>query len=305
MSRRLTHDEFIKRLAKINSRVTVLENYIDMNTKIKCACENGHIWYSKPKNLMLGRGCKQCAIAQGKYHNAKSQEQFIKEVHNLNPDITVIGRYVNAYTKIEFMCSMGHKWKTMPSNILDGCSCPICKGEKISKLLTKSHEQFLMELVEVNPDVTILSEYKKGSEKVLCRCNKDNHEWWVTPNNLLHGFGCPKCNQSKGEKTIENYLIDNKIVYETQKRFDDCKDKKPLPFDFYLPDYNLCIEYQGEQHYKPTRRMGDEVKFIYRQKHDCIKREYCKIKGINLLEIPYTEFNKISEILKNEVKEVA
>ena len=101
---------------------------------------------------------------------------------------------------------------------------------------------------------------------------------------------------------VEEYLKCHNINYETQKRFKDCIDQRPLPFDFYLPEYNILIEYQGMQHYKATRRMGDEEKLIYRQKHDCIKRDYCKAKGINLLEIPYTKFNHISEVLDDALR---
>ena len=112
----------------------------------------------------------------------------------------------------------------------------------------------------------------------------------------MRGQGCPKCNDNfKGEIAIENYLMKNNIKFEAQKRFKDCKDKRPLPFDFYLPYYNLCIEFDGEGHFQTIMRskrmtkeqMEENLKLV--QKHDKIKNEYCKSHNINILRIRYNE----------------
>jgi glutaredoxin len=294
-----THEQFVEEVRNINPDITVVGTYKNSHTKIEFRCKEGHKWITTPNNVLSGKTCLTCANIQSSLRQRKSHEQFVKELKNIHPDITVIGEYVNSNTKIEFMCSKGHIWKSAPSNLLSGCSCPFCKGEKISALKFKTHEQFLGEVLELGIDVTVLGTYHSAREHILCRCNKCNHEWMITPNNLLRGFGCPKCKKSKGEQAVEEYLIAHNIVFETQKRFADCIDQRPLPFDFYLPEYNMLIEYQGAQHYMATHRMGDEEKLIYRQKHDCIKREYCKDKGINLLEIPYTNLNQVSEILSD------
>ena len=294
-----THEQFVEEVRNINPDITVVGTYKNSYTKIEFRCKEGHEWVTTPSSVLAGKTCLTCANIQSSLRQRKSHEQFVKELKNIHPDITVIGEYVNSNTKIEFMCSKGHTWKSAPSNLLSGCSCPFCKGEKISALKFKTHEQFLGEVLELGVDVTVLGTYHSAREHILCRCNKCNHEWMITPNNLLRGFGCPKCKKSKGEQAVEEYLIAHNIVFETQKRFADCIDQRPLPFDFYLPEYNMLIEYQGAQHYMATHRMGDEEKLIYRQKHDCIKREYCKDKGINLLEIPYTNLNQVSEILSD------
>lgn len=296
-----THEQFVEEVRNVNPDITVVGTYINAGTKIEFRCKEGHKWVTTPSNVLMGKTCLTCANIQSSLRQRKSHEQFVEEVRNLHPDITVVGEYVNSNTKIEFMCSKGHVWKSAPSNLLSGCSCPFCKGEKISALKFKTHEQFLGEVLELGIDVTVLGTYHSAREHILCRCNKCNHEWMITPNNLLRGFGCPKCKKSKGEQAVEEYLITHNIVFETQKRFADCIDQRPLPFDFYLPEYNMLIEYQGAQHYMVTHRMGDEEKLIYRQKHDCIKREYCKAKGINLLEIPYTNLNQVSEILSDVI----
>ncbi len=84
--------------------------------------------------------------------------------------------------------------------------------------------------------------------------------------------------------------LDNNIEYEFQKRFENCKDKRILPFDFYLPRFNTVIEVQGEQHYHPVPFKNENTaknNFIKTKEHDKIKKEYCKNNNIELLEIPY------------------
>lgn len=115
---------------------------------------------------------------------------------------------------------------------------------------------------------------------------------------------------SRGENTIWKWLVENRIEFEHQKKFVDCRDKKPLPFDFYLPAYNLCIEFQGSQHYDPGFyiRMKKSIKegtikYKLQKKHDRIKKQYCKIHNINFLEIKYNESieDKLNKKIKKEI----
>lgn len=108
---------------------------------------------------------------------------------------------------------------------------------------------------------------------------------------------------SKGEKLIWNWLRQHTIKFEFQKRFQDCRDKNTLPFDFFIPKYNLCIEFQGSQHYDPgfyiRKKKSQEEgmkKYLIQKKHDEIKKNYCIQNNINFLEIKYTE--KIEDKLK-------
>ena len=120
--------------------------------------------------------------------------------------------------------------------------------------------------------------------------------------------GCPYCFDtkkfvfSKGEKAIEQVLQDLNITYLPQYTFSDCKDKNMLPFDFYLPDLNKCIEYDGQHHYYPVTFNGvseEKAKenHLITIKHDQIKNEYCKNNNIELLRIPYYDFKNIKTII--------
>ena len=71
-----------------------------------------------------------------------------------------------------------------------------------------------------------------------------------------------------------------------------------MPFDFYLPAYNLCIEFDGEQHFKSIKHFGGEKRLSIQKIKDNIKTEYCKNNNIKLLRIPYYDFNNIEKILE-------
>ena len=91
-----------------------------------------------------------------------------------------------------------------------------------------------------------------------------------------------------------------------QYRFNDCRKHIPLPFDFFLPKQNLCIEYDGEGHYIPINRNYNNEKSAEDilndiKDRDNIKTTYCCINHIDLLRIPYWEFNNIENILKNKL----
>lgn len=131
----------------------------------------------------------------------------------------------------------------------------------------------------------------------LCKCDCGNYTE-VLQSNLTRGrstsCGCRKI--SKGEERIEQLLKQNKISYIKQKVFNNCinpKTNHSLRFDFYLPDYNCCIEYDGIQHFQENSLCSDSLQ--NRQYRDNIKNQYCLIEGIKLIRIPYTDYNLINE----------
>lgn len=113
--------------------------------------------------------------------------------------------------------------------------------------------------------------------------------------------GHPGLKRSKGETRIEKALCDLNVLYSPQHSFDDCRDIMPLPFDFYIANSNIVIEYQGMQHYEPVEYFGGEEAFQLRIKHDKMKADYCARNGIKLIVIPYWDFENIEEILKAEL----
>ena len=141
----------------------------------------------------------------------------------------------------------------------------------------------------------------KGRSKWKCKCNLcGNEEVYLTTDNMKIQYSCGCSINSKGEAKIKKILKENNIEYIQEKRFNDCvfNTKKIARFDFYLPQENCLIEYDGIQHFQQGKGIYDnEEKFKLTKQHDEIKNNYCKEKGIFLIRIPYTHYNNI--ILKD------
>lgn len=117
----------------------------------------------------------------------------------------------------------------------------------------------------------------------------------MNPDSLLGGAVCIKCNSSKGEQLIMNYLESKKVEYKKEYTFDDCIYKGKLRFDFAVFKENKIIsliEFDGIQHMKPVKHFGGEDSFRKRQIKDRIKDEYCISNKLLLIRISYKEFNK-------------
>lgn len=277
-----------------NPFIAVVGRYINSETKIlhKCLID-GHEWYAKPNNILHGKGCPKCTN-----HLRISHEEYVQKVATINPNIEVLGKYTYAKIPILHKCKI-HKreWMSTPDSILHGHGCYDCANEKQSRDKIKPHDQYVLELKQMNPDIIVIGEYKGSSTPILHKCLKDNYEWYLAPVNALNGCGCPQCSESFGERKIRQWLSKHNIDYVYQCKFEDCRDILSLPFDFYLPKLNICIEYDGKQHYEPIKWFGGQKSLEYTQRHDNIKNEYCKNNNIKLLRIPY--YANIEEELNN------
>lgn len=295
-----TNEEYLNQVESLNLNVKVMGRYKNSKSKItfKCLIHNKE-WQAVAGSILLGYiGCPDCKKIKLQKALSKTQELYIEQVKEVNPFIEVIGNYVNAHTQIKHKCLIHNEiWETSPDSILQGGGCKYCQREKLKETNLKSNTQYLEDLQRINLNIIPLEEYINGETKIQHKCLKCGYIWEVRPQNLLNGTGCPKCIESKGERIIANYLDNNKISYIKQFSFDNCKDIKPLPFDFYIPNLNICIEYDGIQHIKPIEYFGGEKAFKKQQKHDQIKDNYCKNNGITLLRIPY--YKNIEEELNN------
>ena len=285
--KRKTHEQYVKEVASANCNVQVLEKYIGARTKILHKCNVcGYEWHITPNNILNGQRCPRC-IGRGGHNTTKlMQDDYIVKARKINPNIEVLGSYVNNHTKILHRCRIcNYEWMVRPYNIMQGKGCPKCS----EKAIAKTHAQYVSEVCDINPNIIVIEKYINSSIKILHMCKKCGYEWLIRPTNILMGRGCPKCNESNGEHKVEEYLIEHDVDYIRQYKFNDCRNKNALPFDFYLPQYNACIEYDGKQHYEPVGYFGGEESFIYRKQNDEIKTDYCKDNNILLLRIRYDE----------------
>ena len=132
------------------------------------------------------------------------------------------------------------------------------------------------------------SDYINSHSIIKITCSKHG-DFYQKCYKYRQGQGCPKCNQSKGEKEIEMVLKMKNIKYQYQKKFDNCKNKRSLPFDFYLPMMNICIEYDGIQHFESIEFFGGKEALKKLIKNDDIKDKYCRENNIKLIRISYKD----------------
>ena len=148
----------------------------------------------------------------------------------------------------------------------------------------------------------------KSNDKYKFICQECGEEFETSPNTSVlknRSVKCKNCNSSKGEQRIKEWLIDNNIKFEQQKTFKYLigAGNGLLSYDFYLPQYNLLIEYQGKQHEKFVERFHkSEEDFIIQKEHDRRKKKYTKDNNIELLEIWYYDYENIEKVLDNIIK---
>lgn len=290
-SKRKTQEQYVKEVKAANPYVEVLGEYVNANTPILHRCLIHDIeWNAFPASILRGCGCVVCGLERSSRNSTKTHEQYIEELKGINPNVVPLEKYSGALTPIAHKCLLdGYEWMVTPANLLYGKGCPKCAGNA-----KKTHEEYIEEVALINPDIEVVGQYSGANTPILHKCKLDSNVWMARPDDILHGKGCPKCSESHGEKEVSKWLDEHGVVYESQKRFDDCRDDKPLPFDFYIPEYNVACEYQGKQHYEPVdfAGYGENVaveRFEYVQRHDKIKADYCKSNNIRLLCIPYYE----------------
>ena len=279
--------------------------YVDSSTKVKIICPQHGPFYKNPGNhIHEKQGCPYCSKI---LINTASFITRALEIYGDEYDYSEVN-VTDLYTPVKIICKEhGPFWRTPDEFINKKWDCPVCKEKRTHDRKFKSQEQFLKELYNIFGNAYDYSKvvYVDCYTPVELIC-KEHGTFFKDPLHLLNRqSGCPLCSISKGELTINSTLTDLNIGFTSQKIFNDCKYIKPLPFDFYLPEYNCCIEYQGEQHYRPGAFGNFSLKeaeqnFEEQQIKDHIKKNYCKDNKISLLEIKYNvHLDKVKEILKN------
>lgn len=187
------------------------------------------------------------------------------------------------------MTSIRRKCDNMPYCFTRGIR--LCDECLIETRPFYSKEEFASIINSANKTVTVTGNFVDSKTPIAYKCNICGTENKAKPHDLLRGsYGCKKCRQSTGERLISLYLFEHNIKFEIEKTFDGCENLKPLRFDFYLPEYNSVIEFDGRHHFEPTRysraQNPSEV-YVATKKNDSIKNKFCKENGIRLLRIHY------------------
>ena len=295
-----THQEFVDEMKRVNPNIEITGIYMNDRTKIQCRCMIcNNEWEAIPNKLLQKRGCPKCA-GNKKY----SHKQFIEKMELINPNIKILGNYINNNTKIHCKCIIDDfEWNAYPYHLLRKHGCPVCARNKL-----KTHQEFIEEMREINPNIIILDKYTGAHKKIKCKCSYDGYEWYITPRHLLRGECCPVCKVTKGEKSCLHYFQKNNITYIPQYEYCDLLGVGgyPLRFDFAIINQNNkvlgLVEYDGEFHFSQVYK-GDNYETT--KIHDNRKNIYCQENNIPLLRIPYWEYDNIDEILDEFIQNIS
>jgi hypothetical protein len=278
--------------------------YVNQRTEVIIICpKHGQFKITPEDHLTSVCGCPKCG------HENAGKERITPFAELLQSFIEKHGdkyeyikeTYVNQNQYMCMICPKHGEFEQFPISHKKGFGCWKCGISVRSKAKRMKLETFIKIAEYIHGDLYDYSHLKKirtTKDKIMIHCNCCNRQFPQTPGAHIYGCqGCPICVGSKGEKAIINFMVKHGIKFEIQYKFEDCKDIRCLPFDIYIPDLDLCIEYDGIQHFIAIRLFGGKLGLKETQRRDAIKTKYCEDNNINLLRIKYTEYKNIEEIL--------
>lgn len=251
--------------------------YVDSKTKVNIICPIHGLFSMRPNDHIQGQGCPTCAVLRRSDKRKMSNNDFIQEANIEHGNKYVYSKveYVNNHTKVCIICPKHGMFLQRPSSHLNGYGCPKC-----SKCHKLSDQEFIERSIIVHGNKYDYSKtkYDGFDKKVVITCLKHG-EFKQTPHHHLNGVGCPLCKESKLEKEINKLLNDHGIIFTRQTRF---LWLGRLSLDFYLPDYKIAIECQGEQHFDDTKFNRSKDTYIKTFERDKRKYGLCHENGINI-----------------------
>lgn len=272
------------------------KNCVKVLTKIKVKCPNPkHEAYEVVWGEFVRKSrCKYCVVEKRKltYQEVKKYlESFGYELLSTE--------YISNSDKILIRCPEGHEYEMVYASFQQGRRCKYCSGNV--KMTYQEGVEFLQSYGYKM--LTSEKDFDGASKPVLLQCPHNHKPYYQSITIFKCNHRCPMCNESKGERRIREALINSNVHFIPQKKFDNLLGVKNglLSYDFYLPDYNILIEYQGEYHDGSALNQTAEG-FKFQQEHDKRKREYAEYNNIRLLEIWYWDYDNIEEILNKELK---
>jgi Zn finger protein HypA/HybF involved in hydrogenase expression len=305
---RLTQDKFIERAALLhgNKFDYCLVKYVDMETEVNIICPQHGLFTQRPHQHLRprGHGCPKCGMKQRDVKHISDTDHFIKKARLIHGDKYIYNKaeYRGINNKLIVTCPKHGDWYVTAATHLNNnkFGCPKCGVEAMSKQRLGTLEDFVAKSMSVHGDRYDYSEsiYIKMDAPIRIKC-KIHGYFEQEASNHVCGKGCPKCNSSTGERFIAGFLDDNNIKYIPQANI-GAKNIKPCRYDFYIKDKNICIEFNGEQHYHPIKIFGGFKQFVLQLKIDAIKKWYCIFNNIKYVTIPYWE-GDVCAVLKREL----
>lgn len=274
----------------------------DIKTRdiINIACKKHGEFRQKAWTHKNGGGCRKCYNESISKKIGNGIDLFIKKSKDVHGDKYNYSKvnYINNNTPVDIICSKHGIFSQTPrSHIFRKSGCVKCNRVTKDEIIDRSNKihnnRYKYNKFIYNSDNSV-------DDFMIVEC-PTHGEFRQMIKSHLSGVGCPYCRESKGEKFIENIFINNGLVrgldYIRQYKFDDCRNKYPLPFDFFLPKRNILIEYDGEQHSKIVKFFGGFEEFEKRKINDTIKNDYCSSIGIKLIRFSGNNYKEIEKEL--------
>lgn len=306
----MTADEFFQRMHQLYDATELdflTSEYKGMYENVTAYCRKHGAITHPAKYWLEGKGCEYC---KGQFY----PPDFLQRARKAQgQEYTYRGVNKIASTASRVMVHCGnpnHKWHRMlVSLVLQGCKCRECAGrhqsieERKANLLERVKEKF-----GDGRFLIAIDEYTTTHNPITVTCLDHNYTYKIAPDILLNGAGgCPYCTASEGEAVIKGWLENHNIPHLWHAQIPNEDPTLPLQYvepDFWLEHLNLYIEYHGQQHYEDVKYFykGKKIRsFAVQQHRDRYLRDYCQRHGHRLLEIPYWDFQRIGEILTDEL----
>lgn len=267
--------------------------YLSAKAKVKIICMTcGLLFEQDASSHLYGCGCPVCKKEESAKGLRLTPDEWIAKAQAKHPGLYDYSQveYKNNNSIVTIRClTCGNVFRQKANNHTSGKGCEKCGKARAAAMLRFTLDEWIEQATKKHngkydyADVT----YVNSTKKVRIFCKTCGTSFEQDAGSHMAGIGCPRCSESKGERLIESLLQELNVSYVKQKRFNGCRHKRALPFDFYLPDHNLCIEYHGEQHYRAIDIFGGMAALVDRQERDEIKEKFCKDNLIDLAIIPF------------------
>jgi hypothetical protein len=279
----LTFKEFVTKADKIHNGkyIYVEDSFCGVNYPIDIICFEHGLFNQLAQSHLSGCGCAKCSKS---YH--LDNFEFIKRVRSKFGDKYGCSQvnYINKYTRVTLVCGKHGPFEIIPNNLYySDEACLICSGYRYNT------QTFIEKAIEIHRSRYSYANvsYIRGDKEVILTCKKHGN-FNITPHLHLSGSGCPKCTGSRGEKLLDTIFQEMGYNPIKNKSFPGCKYKIRLRFDFFIPEKNTCIEFDGAYHFQFSPYAHKKFSnFIECKIRDKIKDVYCINNKINLIRIPY------------------
>lgn len=288
-------NKFINKLqeqAVLNDFIFCLNGNEKAKDKITCKCLKCNTLFKKDLyHLLRGSACQKCSREQMRLKKCMSQEEAYNRLIQISQEKHYSFKpfeYVNQHQYIDCYCEVcGHKWRQTYNHLIRGRGCSVCAWKENTDKFRYTEDEIMKELTPFAERnhykiISIKGYVNNTTPNIICECNRCNKQFNISLSNAKHNNACPNHNNSKGENYIESILKKYNINYSKQVHSNIFKWLKRQSLDFYLPDYNIAIEYQGKQHF------CDNTTFKYfnfekQIKLDELKYNLCKKHNIEIV----------------------